>query len=150
MNIDPYAPANVQYGDWLGSIAGDEADMLAVEEFLGVDRNVWRLIHINITMSGGTQWIAPYVISAATTYADLEATVESDEAIQLTLLESIEYHPRNHSDTNPPRPSTLPIVSATDFLGYGFKRLVIKLTTRSIPAGARFEFVELPNPEDSE
>lgn len=150
MNINPYAPAAVQYDDWRGSLAGDGVDMVQVEQFLGVDRNVWRLLHIDITIYGGSQTIEPYAISAMTSYVDLEDIVDSGNAIQLTRLGSIEYHPPGHADTNPPPPLSQPVISATEFLGYGFKRLAIKMTSRHIPEGARFEYVDVPDQEGSE
>ena len=143
MDINPYDRASVQYDDWTGSIAGDEADMQHWEKYLGIDEDRWRLLHLIIAFSGGSQWITPYVVSAQTSYEDLQRMVDSDNPIRLTRLEGIEYHYPGEFDTNPPRPSTIPVVSATDFLGHAFKRLEIKLTFRHIPEGATFEEVEI-------
>ena len=143
MDMDPYDPASVQYDDWTGSIAGDEADMQDWEELLGIDKDRWRLLHLKITLSGGSQWIEPYVVSAETSYKDLRRIVESGNPILLTRLDGIEYHLPDHFDTNPPHPSTMPVLSATDFLGHAFKRLQIRLTFRHIPPGATFEEVEI-------
>jgi hypothetical protein len=133
MEIDLYSPASVQYGDWSGSFSGDEVDMVRVEQFLGIDRDVWRLLHIGLTIYGGRQTIEPYAISANTTYLDLESTVSSGNAIQLTRLNSLEYEPFEHFDTNPPPPMSIPVLSATEFLGYGFKRLELKNNITQYP-----------------
>ena len=148
MEIDLYSPASIQYGDWTGSFAGDEVDMVNIEKFLGVDRKVWRLLHVDITIYGGNQTVEPYVVSADTTYLELESTVNGGNAILLTRLASLEYEPAGHSDTNPPRPPSLPVSSATEFLGFGFKRLHLKMTSRNIPAGARFEYSDLLTEEE--
>jgi hypothetical protein len=44
---------------------------------------------------------------------------------------------RGRFDTNPPPPLSMPVVSATEFLGHVFKRLQIRVITRSLPPGAR-------------
>lgn len=150
MEIDLYSPASVQYGDWSGSFSGDEVDMVQVEQFLGIDRDVWRLLHISLTIYGGHQTIEPYAIRASTTYLDLESTVSAGNAIQLTRLNSLKFEPSEHFDTNPPPPLSIPVISATEFLGYGFKRLELKITSRNIPEGARFEYVDLPELNDPE
>lgn len=150
MNIEPYTPASVQYGDWRGTFSADEVDMRRVEEFLGVDRELWRLLHIGITMSGGSQTIESYAVSVNTSYEDLQTTVGAGRPIQLTRLGSIEYEPHDHSDTNPPPPLSQPVLSATEFLGYGFKRLELKMTSRLIPEGATFEYIDLLDRDDSE
>jgi hypothetical protein len=143
MEIKPFEPASVQYDDWTGSIAGDAVDMGNWEELLGVDRTRWRLLHLKIIMSGFGQSIDPYAVSFDTTYADLQRMVDSGEPIVLTHLAGLEYDYPDHSDTNPPRPATLPVLSATDFIAHAFKRLEVKLTSRHIPSGATFEEVEL-------
>ena len=150
MNIEPYSPASVQRDEWTGSFAADEVDMDQWDQFLGFDSEVWRLLHIGITIHGGSQTIESYAVSANTTYLDLESTVSAGNAIQLTRLTSIEYEPNDHSDTNPPPPMSLPVISATEFLGHGFKRLELKMTSRHIPEGARFEFVDLSDQEGLE
>ena len=150
MNIEPYTPASVQYSDWQGTFAADEVDMCRVEEFLGVDREVWRLLHIGITIYGGSQTIESYAVSANTSYEDLQTTVRAGHPIQLTRLGSIEYESCDHSDTNPPPPMSQPVMSATEFLGYGFKRLELKMTSHHIPEGAKFEYIDLPDKNGSE
>ena len=148
MTIRPFEPASVQYDSWTGSIAGDAMDMGSWEELLGVDRARWRLLHLDITMWGGGQWIDPYAVIANTTYNDLQQMVDSGDPILLTHLDGIEYEYPDRSDTNPPRPATVPVVSATDFFTHAFKRLHIKLTSRHIPNGATFERVELSDQDN--
>lgn len=149
MILEPYKPASVQYNDWKGSIAGDEVDLRPMELFLGIDREIWRLLHIEIGVFGGTQSVEPYVIPAEMTYADLESQVSRGRPIELTRLQTIEFEPSEVWDTNPPRPLAMPVISAMELLGFGFKRLVIKLTSRNIPQGATFEFVDLAEDQDS-
>ena len=148
MDIFPFDPASVQYDDWTGTIAGDVADMRHLEELLGINRETWRLLYVTIYFSGFGQSIEPYVVSADTSYDDLEATVARGEPIVVTHLQGIDYDFPNHSDTNPPRPESLPILSAVDFLTHGFKRLELKLHFRFIPENARFEVVEITDSED--
>ena len=132
MEIDPYQTASVQYNDWMGTVAGDQSDTQDWEELLG------------------SQWIEPYVISADTSYDDLQGIVNSGQPIVLTHLEGIEYHFPDHSDTNPPRPRVLPIVSAAEFISHAFKRFEIKLVYRHIPPEATFEVVDISDSEDFE
>jgi len=150
MEIDPYQTASVQYNDWMGTVAGDQSDTQDWEELLGIDTERWRLLHVTIYFSGGSQWIEPYVISADTSYDDLQGIVNSGQPIVLTHLEGIEYHFPDHSDTNPPRPRVLPIVSAAEFISHAFKRFEIKLVYRHIPPEATFEVVDISDSEDFE
>lgn len=150
MEIDPYEPAAVQYNDWKGTVAGDEADMSSWEEYLGIDREIWRLLYLTIHIYGGHQSITPYVVSAETSYNDLENMVNSDQPIVLARLAGIDYDYPNHSDFNPPRPASFPITTATDFLIHAFKRLEIKFVYRHIPVGAIFDLVEISDIDDYE
>ena len=130
--------AHVQYDDYTGTIAGDERDLDGVEKLLGIDRDIWRLLAIDISISGGSQYLTPYVIPSSTTYADLEDLTAEARPILLTELPSIEKHIRDHIDTNPPRVNDDRIVEPLEFLLFGFKRLQIRLVSRHIPEGALF------------
>jgi hypothetical protein len=145
MNLDPYSPASVVHNYWTGSVAGDGVDMEDVEQFLGIDKEVWRVLHIEISIDGGQHTIEPYAIDVEINDADLVEAVEAGNPIKLTRLPAIEYFPHEHSDTNPPAPLSIPIISATEFLGYGFKRLHLKMTSTDVPKGATFEFDDLPD-----
>jgi hypothetical protein len=76
-------------------------------------------------------------VPRGTTYADLVAQVERRESIRVMAVGRIDYELETHADTNPPRPMTTPVVSATELFGYGFKRLQVRLLTRSFPPGAK-------------
>jgi hypothetical protein len=143
----PYEPASMQYDDWTGTVAGDDVDIRKFEDLLGVDKTKWRILHIEILILGGHQSIEAYGVSRETTYSDLEEIVASGRTIILTLVKHIHFDPSLVADTNPPAPLALPVVSATEFIGYGFKRFQMKLVSRNIPKRAEFEFI---NYEDAE
>lgn len=67
----------------------------------------------------------------------LQRFTDRAEPIRCQVLAEIEFDPASAFDTNPPPPLSLPVVSATEFLGHAFKRLQIRLITRSLPPGAR-------------
>lgn len=129
--------ASVQYGDWKGTVAGDDADMISVGEFFGIDQSERRLLAIDVNIYGGRQRLTAYGVSADQGWAELEAITNRGEPIRCSVLTEIEADPAEHSDSNPPPPLSLPIVSATEYLGSGFKRLHIRLITRNLPPGSR-------------
>jgi hypothetical protein len=148
--INPYDPASVQYNDWSGTVAGDDVDMRSFEQLLGIDREKWRILFVEITMGGGHQTLVAFGVSAQTTYADLEAIVQQGRSIVLTTLKTFDSQINGHADTNPPAPPVIPVEKATDFIAYGFKRFHMKLISRSIPEGARFENTDFIDIEGNE
>lgn len=68
--------------------------------------------------------------------------MEDGRTLVLTTLKTYNYSIQGHADTNPPTPPTLTIEKATDFIAYGFKRFHMRLVSRNIPAGARFENID--------
>jgi hypothetical protein len=129
--------ASVQYGDWRGTVAGDNVDMRNVGEFLGIDRSKHRVLAIDVTIYGGSQDLIAYGVSADQGWDELQATTDRGEPIRCRVVKRIERNPAEHFDTNPPPPLSLPVVSATEYLAHGFKRLHIRLITRSLPPGSR-------------
>lgn len=141
MSINLNVPASVQYGDWIGTTAADEVDTRELEKFLGVDRSEWRLLVFDITIYGGFQEVTGYGVRADVTWNDLEALTESNRPIVVHRVGVLEYDTR-HGDTNPPPPLTLPVISAGELLGHGFKRLHIRMRSRNIPDGAVIDVAE--------
>jgi len=144
----PYEPASMQYDDWTGTVAGDDVDMRKFEDLLGVDKTKWRILHVEVLIFGGHQSIEAYGVSRETTYVDLEEIVSSSRTIILTLVKHIDFDPSVVADTNPPAPLGFPVVSATEFIGYGFKRFQMKLVSKNIPKGAEFEFIHYEDAEE--
>jgi hypothetical protein len=130
-------PASVQYDDWTGTVAGDGVDMHDVSEFLGINRDEDRVLAIDVSIYGRHQHLTAWGVSGDTGWDALQATTGRGEPIRCRVLAEIEWDPANNYDTNPPPPLSLPVVSTTEFLGHGFKRLQIRLTTRHLPPGAR-------------
>lgn len=128
----------MQYGDWKGTASGDNVDMRDVSEFLGIDRDKHRVLAIDVHISGGYQTLTAYGVPGDQGYKELEAINERGEPIRCRVLAEIEYDPSAaHFDTNPPPPLSLPVMSATEFLGHGFKRLQIRFVSRNLPPGCR-------------
>jgi hypothetical protein len=128
--------AAVQYGDWEGTVAGDNVDMHNVCEFLGIDRDRYRVLAIDISIYGGHQQLTAYGVPAEQGWDALEAITNRGEPIRCGVLAEIEFSPADHADTNPPPPLSLPVLSPAEFLGHGFKRLQIRLITRTLPPGS--------------
>ena len=137
-------PASVQYGDWTGTVAGDNVDSRLATEFFGIDQKQYRLLAIEIGIFGGRQTLKAFGVDAQTRYEDLEALAARGEPIRARLLKTIEFDPAANFDTNPPPPLAMPVVSATEYLGFGFKRLSLRLVTRYLPSGANLlvEYLE--------
>jgi hypothetical protein len=114
---DLLKPAAVQYGDWKGTVAGDDVDMRDVCEFLGIDRDKYRVLALDVSIYGGNQHLVAYGVPADQGYVELEATTDRGEPIRCQVLAEIEFDPANNFDTNPPPPLSLPVVSPTEFLG---------------------------------
>lgn len=129
--------ASVQYDDWTGTVAGDGVDMHDVSEFLGINRAEDRVLAIDVSIYGGHQHLTAWGVSGDKGWDALQAITDRGEAIRCRVLAEIEFDPATNFDTNPPPPLSLPVMSATEFLGHGFKRLQIRLVTRSLPPGAR-------------
>ncbi len=134
---DLLEPASVQYGDWKGTVSGDDVDMHDVSEFLGIDRNKHRVLAIDVSIYGGRQHLIAYGVPAYQGWDKLESIAARGEPIRCRVLAQIESDPADHFDTNPPEPLSLPVVSPTEFLSHGFKRVHIRLITRSLPPGSR-------------
>jgi hypothetical protein len=130
-------PASVQYNDWRGTVAADGVDMRDVAEFLAIDREQYRVLAVDVSIYGGHQHLTAWGVPADQGWDALQAIVDSGEPIRCRALAEIEYDPAHNFDTNPPPPLSTPVVSATEFLGHGFKRLQIRLVDRSLPPGAR-------------
>lgn len=137
--MNPYESANVQYNDWKGTVAGDDADFSSFEQLLDIDREKWRVLVVDVTIGGGHQTLVAYGVAGSTSYVDLEDIIKDGRTIVLTTLKTYDYSIKGHADTNPPVPATIPVEKATDFIAYGFKRFHMRLVSRNIPEGARFE-----------
>lgn len=127
----------MQYGDWTGTVAGDNVDMHSVCEFLGIDRDKHRVLALDISIYGGHQHLTAYGVPAEQGWGALQAITALGEPIRCTALAEIEFSPADHADTNPPPPLSLPVLSPSEFLGHGFKRLQIRLITRTLPPDSR-------------
>lgn len=136
---NPYEPANVQYDDWTGTVAGDRVEFNRFEQLLGIDSDKWRVLVIEIISGGGHQTLIAYGVSNVSGFSDLQEIVDSGRTIVLTSIKTLDYRISGHVDTNPPAPPVMPVESATDFLAYGFKRFHLKLVSKSVPKGAKFE-----------
>jgi hypothetical protein len=148
--INPYESASVQYNDWHGTVAGDDVDMRSFEQLLDIDRDKWRVLLIDITMGGGHQTLVAYGVSAETSYTDLEDIIEDGRTIVLTTLKTYDYQVDGHADTNPPAPPVIPVEKATDFIAYGFKRFHMRLVSRNLPAGAKFDNMDFIDTDGNE
>jgi hypothetical protein len=122
-----YRTATVQYDDWTGTIAADESDHYKVAELLGVDRDEWFLIAVEIHVWGGSQTITGYAVPRSWTMQALIDEAASTHRVEVTKVVEINFDPHRHADTNPPSPIVLPISSAADLIAIGFKRLEIVL-----------------------
>lgn len=148
--MNPYESASVQYNDWEGTVAGDDVDFRSFEQLLDIDREKWRVLVVDVTLGGGHQTLVAYGVAGSTSYNDLEDIIEDGRTIVLTTLKTYNYSPKGHVDTNPPAPATIPVEKATDFIAYGFKRFHMRLVSRNIPAGARFENMDFIDTEGIE
>jgi len=110
----------VQYGDWTGTVAGDDVDMRDVCEFLGIDPSEHRVLAIDVTIYEGRQQLTAHGVSADQGWDELEAITNRGEPIRCRVLKEIESDRAEHFDTNPPPPLSVPVVSATEYLGHGF------------------------------
>ena len=61
---DLLEPASVQYGDWKGTVAGDDVDMRDVCEFFGIDPSEHRVLAVDVTIYGGNQVLTAYGVAA--------------------------------------------------------------------------------------
>lgn len=140
-------PAKVQYGDWNGTVSGDDVDMTDACEFFGIDQERYRLLAIDINIYGGRQSLKACGIPIAWTFRELQAFTDAGKAIRTRVLKTIEFDPTTSFDTNPPPPLALPVVSGTEYLAFGFKRLHIRLVSRNLPKGAE---LLLEHPEEGD
>lgn len=147
---NPYEPASVQYNDWTGTVAGDDVDFRSFEELLGIDSEKWRVLAIEIISGGGHQTLLAFGVSNVSGFTDLQRMVDEGRSIVLTCIKTLDYSVEGHADTNPPAPPALPVSSATDFIAYGFKRFHMKLISRNVPRGARFETTDYIDTEGIE
>jgi hypothetical protein len=148
--MNPYESASVQYNDWEGTVAGDDVDFRSFEQLLDIDREKWRVLVLDVTIGGGHQTLVAYGVAGSTSYKDLEDIIDDGRTIVLTTLKTYDYSIEGHADTNPPAPPTIPIEKATDFIAYGFKRFHMRLVSRNIPAGARFENMDFIDTDGNE
>jgi len=141
---DLLEPASVQYGDWEGTVSGDNVDLRHIWEFLGIDRSEHRVLAIDVLIFGGRQRLVAYGVPGDQGWDELQAITDRGESVRCRVVKEIEFDPAHHFDTNPPPPLSLPVLSATEYLGHGFKRLQIRLITRSLPPGSRLlcEYLE--------
>lgn len=145
--VDLNEAANVQYDEWLGSIAADAADVRGIEEFLGVDAQKERILAFHVAIYGGSQSVTPYVVDAEMTYAQLEDLSIGGQLIPVREAPSITFEIDDWGDPVPPRPEALPIASPTDFLKSAFKRLEMVVRTAHLPEGAQLQVVPLNSVE---
>lgn len=151
--------ATVQYGDFTGTLAGDEVDFKGLAPVLDIDKQEWQLLVVEFACFGGTQslraWGVPRNLGG---WDGLERMIGEKGRVEVTLLIDRTQHLEGHADTNPPtRPETSDFGLLGDFLVYGFKRLVGRLISRNIPdptcaivqvsSIADYEEEDLPRPQ---
>ena len=111
--------------------------MRSINEILGVDRDKHRVLAVDVSIYGGRQHLIAYGVPGDQGWDVLQALAERGEPIRCRVVADIESGPEGHFDTNPPAPPSMPIETPTDFLALGFKRLQIRLLTRSLPPGSQ-------------
>lgn len=134
---DLLEPASVQYGDWSGTVAGDNVDMRSINEILGVDRDKYRILAVDVSIYGGRQHLVAYGVPSDQGWGVLQAIADRGEPIRCRVVADIEAGPEGHFDTNPPAPPSAPVTTPTDLFAYAFKRLQIRILTRSLPPGSQ-------------
>lgn len=145
--------ASVQYDEWLGTVAADGVDFNRLESFLGIERDAWRLVVVDVLIFGGGQSILAWALPAAD--GNYESVKRAAEAglVEVTKVVERDELPADHDDTNPPAPPVLPLTWAMDLLALGFKRLHIRM--ENIPESLRaleFQIIEVASvvdPDDS-
>jgi hypothetical protein len=122
------APAHVQRDEWSGTLAADEVDLKALEEFIGVDPDLWRLVVVDIYIGGGSQSIAGYAVPQSLgSYESLHDAVRDTGCIEVTRVAEWDENPADHIDTNPPAPPIVPLTWASELIALGFKRLHLRM-----------------------
>ncbi len=147
MSDDINEPASVQYNDWHGEVAADHVDLTFIADYITSQPENWWVILFDITVYGGHQVITPYAVPNGTTRDQMQHLVDAGQPVPVTRLPAISYD-SGVDDTNPPKAMSMPVISASELVGHGFKRLHIRFRSRSIPHGARLEVVEELTDED--
>ena len=125
--------AQAQYGDWSGTLAGDHADGIDLARLLGVDVDQWRLVIIDVSISGGTQYVTGYAVPHAVAAALMDGTHPS-RRVDVTRVSHSCQPLSDDSGTNPPDPPTTPLTWVGDLLTYGFKRLNMRFVSGALQA----------------
>jgi hypothetical protein len=126
--INLFDRAGVQYDDWSGTVAGDQVDFRSAAEMLGVDPHDWRLILVDVHISGGSQSLTAYAVPAAKgSFEFLKHRINETGRIEVTRIAELASHIEGHADTNPPTPPRMPLAVPLDMLVFAFKRLHIRL-----------------------
>lgn len=135
--------AAVQYDDWVGTLAADEADLHPITDLLGVDREKWFLLVVEVSVFGGSQSIVGYAVPAEVDYTSLEAQIRSTGRIEVVRVVETHEDPSDHEDTNPPDSPVRPITWATDLLAFGFKRFHLRMQWKPQGFGDSYDIVEI-------
>lgn len=122
-------PASVQYDRWVGTVAADDIDMTNLAERIGVNREAWDLVVVDLHVDGGYQTITGWgVPSEEAAYETRRAHLQSSGGVlEVTRLVEHNEEPHEHADTNPPTPPKLPLTWASEVVALGFKRLHIRI-----------------------
>lgn len=145
MQKDLFESADVQYGDYKGTVAVDITDMHGLAEYLGFDPLRDLILRVDITNYGGLQRIQAFITDLEDgNMQDILDKAKRGEAIHVRQVEVMEWSPDGHSDTNPPRLTQFPIKSISELIEHAFKRLHITLIANPdyFPIHTKLEFDE--------
>lgn len=127
--------ASVQYGDFTGTVAGDEVDVSDLTSVLGIDTSQWQLLVVEFSSYGGTQHLRAWGVARDLgSWTGLEELIAEKGRVEVTLLLDERQHLPGHVDTNPPPlPTRVQFGLVGDLVVYGFKRFNGRLISRNIP-----------------
>lgn len=127
--------ASVQYGDFKGTLAGDEVDLIGLANALGINQDEWQLLVVEFTCYGGSQALRAWGVRRNIGgWEGLEAMIAATGQVEVTLLVDRSQRLAQHADTNPPaRPAGAAFGLLGDLFVFGFKRFVGRLVSRNIP-----------------
>src|SRR5262245_29443994 len=95
--------ASGQYGDYKGTLPGDEVDVGGPYRVLGIDGSTWQLLVVEFSCYGGSQYLRAWgVPSDLGGWAGLEAMIAEKGQVEVTLILDQAEDLEGHADTNPP------------------------------------------------
>lgn len=128
MQKDLFERADVQYGEYKGTVAVDITDMHGLAEYLGFDPMRDLILRVDITNYGGLQRIQALITDIQDgNMQDVLEKAKRGDVIRVREVDVMEWSPDGHSDTNPPRLTQFPIKSISELIEHAFKRLHITL-----------------------